>query len=194
MLCFCDFSDPLLVVLPSFSSCIISFIASVVLLMSASICLVWVSFMCLAISSSVAAACSSIMFALNCFAVSLFCLFSFAYSTEMKVLMLFHVLFAVGLFSHSRTAASNSPDDLKKYNAMSLRSFRSDVIPARVSALIACSTLLKYFWGFSLISHSASLSAMSFLVSVKSSEPPRDFKWSSLSLFSSDYLFMSICF
>ncbi len=65
---------------------IISFMVLVALLMSISIWQLWFSVKA-AISASVALACSSIMFALNFFAVSLFCLFSFAYSVEMKVLM-----------------------------------------------------------------------------------------------------------
>ncbi len=56
---------------------IISFIVSVMLRISASIWPVWFSVSAL-ISSSVASACSLIAFALNCFAVSLFCLFSVA--------------------------------------------------------------------------------------------------------------------
>ncbi len=91
---------------------IISFIVSVMLWISASICCMWFSVSAL-ISSSVPSACSSIAFALNCFAVSLFCLFSFAYSVEMKFLMLTHVLSAAGFASHSRTAASNSPVALR---------------------------------------------------------------------------------
>ncbi len=91
---------------------IISFIASVVLFMRASICQVWFLLM-VTISSSVASACSSIALALNSFAVSLFCLFSRVYSAEMNVLMFVHVLLVAGLFSHSRTAASNSLDDFK---------------------------------------------------------------------------------
>ncbi len=75
---------------------IISFIASVVLLMSASICCVCFSVRA-AINSSVALACSSIMFALKFFAVSLFCLFSLAYSAEMKVLMFCHVFVRPGI-------------------------------------------------------------------------------------------------
>ena len=55
---------------------IISFIASVVLLIRVSICCVCFLVRA-AINSSVASACSSIMFALKFFAVSLFCLFSF---------------------------------------------------------------------------------------------------------------------
>ncbi len=60
---------------------IISFIVSVMLRISASIWHVWFSVSAL-ISSSVTSACSSIAFALNCFAVSLFCLFSFAYDVN----------------------------------------------------------------------------------------------------------------
>jgi hypothetical protein len=71
-------------------SCIISFIALVLLLMRVSFCLVWFS-MRHAINSSVASACSSIPLALNCFAVSLFCLFLRAYSVEMNVLMFAHI-------------------------------------------------------------------------------------------------------
>ncbi len=63
---------------------IISFIASVMLWITASIWCMRFSASAL-ISSSVASACSSIAFALNCFAVSLFCLFSFAYSVEIQV-------------------------------------------------------------------------------------------------------------
>ena len=51
---------------------IISFIASVVDLMRISICFAW-AYVRFAISSLVASACSLIKFALNCFAVSLFC-------------------------------------------------------------------------------------------------------------------------
>jgi hypothetical protein len=91
---------------------IISFIASVVLFIRVSICRVCFSVRA-AISSSVAYACSSIMFALKFFAVSLFCLFSFAYSDETKVLMFCHVLLPAGRCSHSRTAASNSPEALR---------------------------------------------------------------------------------
>jgi hypothetical protein len=65
------------------SNAIISFIVSVMLRISASIWRVWFSVSAL-MSSSVASACSLIAFALNCFAVNLFCLFSFAYSVEMK--------------------------------------------------------------------------------------------------------------
>ncbi len=61
---------------------------------------------------------------------------------------------------------------------MSLCLFRSEVIPARVSALIACSTLLKYFCGFLLMSHSASLSARSVFVIAKSNDPPLAVIWS----------------
>jgi hypothetical protein len=57
------------------------------------------------INSFVGVACFSIVLALNCFAVSLFCLFMHAYSTEMKVLMFAHILSLVGLFSHLGTAA-----------------------------------------------------------------------------------------
>ena len=91
---------------------IICFIASVLLLIRLSICCVCFS-VSAAINSSVASACSSIMFALKFFAVSLFCLFSFACSAEMKVLMFCQVLLTVGLFSHSLTAASNSPEAFK---------------------------------------------------------------------------------
>jgi hypothetical protein len=69
---------------------IISFMASVVLLMNVSIWHVWFSVR-VAISSSVALACSLIMFALKFFVVSLFCLFSFACSVKMKVLIFCHV-------------------------------------------------------------------------------------------------------
>lgn len=95
-----------------FTSDIISFIASVVLLISVSICCVCFSVRA-AINYSVAFACSSIIFALKFLAVSLFCLFSFAYSAEIKVLIFCHVFVAAGLFSHSRTAASNSPVALR---------------------------------------------------------------------------------
>ena len=98
----------LFVLLLSLSRSIISFMVSVVLLIRVSICLVCASVNA-AMSSSVASACSSIVFALNCFAVSLFCLFSLAYSVEMKVFMFAHVLSAAGFTSHSLTAASNSP-------------------------------------------------------------------------------------
>jgi hypothetical protein len=91
---------------------IISFIVSVMLQISVFIWHMWFSVSVL-ISSSVASACSLIEFALNCFSVSLFCLFLFAYSVEMKFLMLTHVLSAAGYASHSRTAASNSPVALK---------------------------------------------------------------------------------
>ena len=80
-------------------------------------------------SSSVASACSIIAFALKCFAKSLFCLFSFAYSAEMNVLMFAHVLSAAGFASHSRTAGSNSPVALSWKSAMSRLSLRSEVIP-----------------------------------------------------------------
>jgi hypothetical protein len=66
-----------------------------------------------AISSSVTYACSSIALDLHCFAVSLFCLFSRAYSAKMNVLMFIHVLSTAALFSHSCTTASNFPDALK---------------------------------------------------------------------------------
>jgi len=89
-------------------SVIISFIALIVLLIKASICCVCFS-VSFAINSSVALACSSIKFALKFFAVSLFYLFSFAYSTGMKVLIFCHVFCSVGHCSHSQTAASNSP-------------------------------------------------------------------------------------
>ncbi len=65
---------------------IISFIGLVVLLMSVYNC--GVCFLVsAAINSSVVLACSSIMFALKFFAIRLFCLFSFTYSTNMNVLM-----------------------------------------------------------------------------------------------------------
>ena len=73
----------------SLISNIISFMFLVLLLINISICLVCASVNA-AMSSSVASACSLIAFALNCFAVSLFCLFSLAYSVKMKVLMLAH--------------------------------------------------------------------------------------------------------
>ncbi len=73
-----------------------------------SICLVCVSVRLL-INSSVASAVSSIKFALNCLAVALVCLFSFAYSLEMNVLMFTHVFVAAVLLSHSRTAGSYYP-------------------------------------------------------------------------------------
>ncbi len=91
---------------------IISYIVSVMLWISVSIWCMWFSVSVL-ISSYVASACSLIEFALNCFAVSLFCLFSFAYSVEIKFLMLTHVLSAAGFASHSQTVASNSPVALK---------------------------------------------------------------------------------
>jgi hypothetical protein len=47
-----------------------------------------------AMSSSVASACSSTIFALYCFTVSLFCLFAFEYFVEMKVSMFAHVFWA----------------------------------------------------------------------------------------------------
>ncbi len=87
---------------------IISFIALVVLLTNVSIWQEWVSVR-VTISSSVASACSSIMFALKCFTVSSFGMFSFAYSAEMNVLMFCQVLFAAVFASHWRHAASNSP-------------------------------------------------------------------------------------
>ena len=93
--------------------------------------------------SSAASARSLIAFALNCFAVSLFCLFSFAYSADTKSLIFAHVLVTAGLASHSLTAASYSPVLLRYQSAMSVLSFRSDVIPALVSCCIAFSTLLK---------------------------------------------------
>jgi hypothetical protein len=96
----------------SLISNIISFMVLVVLLINVSICLVCASVNA-AMSSSVASTCSSIAFALNCFVVSLLCLFSLAYSVEMKVLMLVHVLSAAGFASHSLTAASNSPVTLR---------------------------------------------------------------------------------
>jgi hypothetical protein len=117
-LCFCCFTVSVALskfagVLLLFSRIsIISFIALVVHFMRASICQVWFLVM-VAISSSVASACSSIALALSCFAVSLFCLFSYAYSAEMNVLMFVHVLLVTGLFFQSRTAALNSPDDFK---------------------------------------------------------------------------------
>ncbi len=116
------------------------------------------------------------------FRVDLVCLFSQAYSVAMKVLMLIHVLSAAGLFSHSRTAALNSPQALKLYSAMSLCSFMSEVILALVSALTAFSTLLKYTWGFLLRSHSVSLSARRVFVSAKSNAPPLAFRWSIICL------------
>jgi hypothetical protein len=64
----------------------------------------------LAIGSSVVSACSSIRYALNCFAVSLFCLFCFVYLLEMKILMFGHVLLATGFAPYSLTAVSYSPD------------------------------------------------------------------------------------
>ncbi len=77
---------------------------------------------------------------------------------EMKVLMCAYVFWAVGLNSHSLTAASNSPELFKKYSAMSVCSFRSDYISAQVSCFIAFSTQLKYNVGTPLASHSWSLS------------------------------------
>jgi hypothetical protein len=134
-----------------------------------------------AISSTVASACSLIMLALKFFAVSLFCLFSFAYSTEIKVLMFCHVFCPAGRCSHSLTAASNSPDAFKKYRAMSRRLFRSEVMPARVSPWIAFLTQLKYICGTLLASHLLPLSANNVLVSAKSSAPPRFQRWVSMS-------------
>ena len=80
----------------------------------------------------------------------------------MQILMFNQVLSAAGLASHSLTAASYSPDALKKYMAMSLRSLRFDWIPALSSCLMAFSTRLKYTRGTSLVSHSESCSEMSF--------------------------------
>ncbi len=145
----------------SLSSSIISFIASVVDLTRFSICQGWASVR-VEISSSIASACSWIAFAENCFAVSLFCLFSLAYSIEMKVLMFGHILLAVGFCSHSRTVASNSPVAFKWHNAMSLLLLKYDLIPfwARFSlpsplcwirfvGFYWCSTLhLFWLWGF----------------------------------------------
>ena len=62
---------------------ITSFIALVVLLMRVSICCMCFS-VSITINSSIALACSSIMFALKFFAVSLFCVFSFAYSADVN--------------------------------------------------------------------------------------------------------------
>ncbi len=67
----------------------------------------------LAMSSSVASAYSSIAFALYCLVVSLFCLFSLAYSVAIKDLFFVHVFDAADFCSHSRTAASNSSDAFK---------------------------------------------------------------------------------
>ncbi len=109
--CFCFSAVPfvLILVLVSFLiNAIISFIASIFAFMSVSICLVCASVRLL-ISSLVASAVSSIKFALNCLAVALVCLFSFAYSLEMNVLMFVHVFVAAVLFFHSRTAGSYSP-------------------------------------------------------------------------------------
>jgi hypothetical protein len=69
---------------------IIFFIPLVVLLIRVSIWHVWFLVRA-AMSSSVALACYLVLFALKFFALSLFCLFFFAYSTEMKVLMFTHV-------------------------------------------------------------------------------------------------------
>jgi hypothetical protein len=121
-------------VLP-FTRLSISFLASVVDLIRVSIWRVCAS-VSWAMSSSVASACFSTAFAPNCFPVSLFCFFAFKYSVEMKVLMFAHVYWAVGLVSHSLTAASNSPELFKKYNAMLVCSFRYDWIPA-LSCFIA---------------------------------------------------------
>jgi hypothetical protein len=92
---------------------IISLIALVVLLIRVFIWRMWF-WDSAAVSSSIALACSSMLFALNFFAVSLFCLFSFAYSNMMKVLMFTHVFWAAGFCSYSLTAASNLPDTFKK--------------------------------------------------------------------------------
>ena len=89
------------VLLLFFNSSIISFMASVVVFTRVSICRVWASVR-FAMISSVISACSWIAFALKCFADSLFCLFSFGYSAVINVLMLAHVLSAVGFASHSR--------------------------------------------------------------------------------------------
>jgi hypothetical protein len=61
----------------------------------------------------------------------------------MKPLMLAHVFSAAGFVSHSWTAASNSPVAFKLNKATSLRSFKSELIPALVSSHIAFSTLIK---------------------------------------------------
>ncbi len=98
--------------LSAFTNSIIFFIASGVFLISSSIWPVWVSVR-VAMSSSVASAPSSIAFALNCFVVSFFCLFSYECSAEMNDLMFFHVFIAAGLFSQTQMAASNSPDALR---------------------------------------------------------------------------------
>ena len=71
------------------------------------------------------------------------CLFSLAYSIEMKLLMLAHILSASGIASHLQTAASNYPVVFRYNRAMSLRSLRSELIPALVSPCIAFLTLLK---------------------------------------------------
>ena len=158
---------------------IISFMALVVLLMRVSIWRVWFLVRA-AISSSVASACSLIMLALKFFAVSLFCLFSFAYSAEMKVLMFCHIFCPAGRCSHSLMAASNSLDAFKKYRAMSRCSFRSEAMPAWVSPWIAFLTWLKYICGTLLASHLLSLSANNVLVSAKSSAPPQFRRWVSM--------------
>jgi hypothetical protein len=95
-----------------FTNAIISFIASVMFLIRISIWHVCLSVR-FAMSSSVASACSSIAFAFYCLMVSLFCLFSLAYSVAMKDLMFVHVFDADGFCSHSRMAASDSPDAFK---------------------------------------------------------------------------------
>ncbi len=135
-----------------------------------------------AISSSVASACSCIAFALKCFAEILFCLFSLAYSATIKVLMLAHVLSAVGLAFHSWMAGSNSPVAFRWKSAMSLLSFGSDMIPFLVSPLMVFLMRLKYTCGSSLTFHSLLHSARSSLVSAKSSDPPHVSKCSRICL------------
>ncbi len=121
---------------------IISFIASVIDLMWISICFACASVR-FAINSLVASAYSLIRLALNYFAVSLFCLFSFECSVEMKIFMFIQVLSASGLTFHSLTAALYSPDALRKYKAVSLRLLRFDWIPALSSCLMAFLIQLK---------------------------------------------------
>ena len=101
---------------------IISFIVSVMLGISAFILCLWFSLSAL-ISSSVASACSSIVFALNCFAVSLFCYFSFAYSVEIKLLILIHVFFNCRSCFPFADSGVKFSCCLEVNRAMSLRSF-----------------------------------------------------------------------
>ncbi len=149
--------------------------ASVVLSIKVSIWWEWDS-VSVAMSSSVASAFSWITFDLQCFEISLFCLFSFAYSAEMSVLMFFQVLSAAGICSHSWHAASNLLAALRKYSAMSLHLFRSELIP------FLAKPWLKYSYGFLLTFHSPSFSGRSFLVLVKLSAPPMLSKRSSICL------------